>query len=202
MFSWILISFLFFHSIIDHKEVRFMFPMIYFLPFIFSLMYSKYIYDRKPKTTIKIGLVFFFLFNFLLIFLMGSKGTGRGRLVIAKYIYDYYHEKEVDLFYTNEGYLFEDPKGSLKMNFYNQKNLNLTEVSSFCNIPSNEIKSHREKLLVIQYSDLKLNTCLKMENIIFLKESLPMRKEWLLRLNSLGIEIPKLDKMLLLYKIN
>ena len=41
-----------------------------------------------------------------------------------------------------------------------------------------------------------------MDNAIFLKESLPIRKEWILAMNNFGFKTSKLDKILLLYKFN
>lgn len=37
---WVFIPFLFFHMIISHKEIRFLFPMIYILPFGIAALYS------------------------------------------------------------------------------------------------------------------------------------------------------------------
>ena len=105
MFTWILVSFLFFHSIVGHKEERFMFPIVYMLPLILSLGYSKYIYERKPKAIFRVVIVLFFVVNFFLTFLISIKGVGRGRLVIAAYIYEHYQDKEIDLIYTTKGYL-------------------------------------------------------------------------------------------------
>jgi phosphatidylinositol glycan class B len=200
MLTWILVFFIVFHSLVGHKEERFMFPMIYFLPLILSLIYSKYIHYRKPKRVIQGSVILFFLFNFSLAFLMGTKGTDRGRLVIAEYVYDNYKGKEIDLIHTKEAYLFQDPLGSLTMNFYNQKNLNIVEVDDICEIPSLLKGSEKEKLIVIQFGDLKSNTCLNIENAIFLKESLPLKKEWLIAINNKGLNVSKFDKMLLLYK--
>jgi phosphatidylinositol glycan class B len=202
MFTWILVSFIVFHSLIGHKEERFMFPMIYFLPLILSLIYSKYIHDRKPKRVIHGSMILFFLFNFFLAFLMGTKGTDRGRLVIAKHVYDNYKGKEIDLIHTKEAYLFHDPSGSLTMNFYNQKNLNILEVENICEISRLLKDSQKEKLVVIQFGDLKSNTCLNIENATFLKESLPLKKEWLIEINNKGANFSKFDKMLLLYKFD
>ena len=202
MFTWILVSFLFFHSIVGHKEERFMFPIVYMLPLILSLGYSKYIHNRKPKVIFRVVLALFFVVNFFLTFLMSVKGVGRGRLVIAAYIYEHYQNKEIDLIYTTKGYLFEDPSGPLHMNFYKQQKVNTLEVSNLCEISTILNENKNEKLVVIELGDLLLNNCLNMENAIFLKESLPIRKEWILTMNNLGFKTSKLDKMLLLYKFN
>ena len=202
MFTWILVSFLFFHSIVGHKEERFMFPMVFMLPLILSFGYSKYLHNRKPKVIFRVVLVLFFAVNFFLIFLMSIKGVGRGRLVIAEYVYEHYQDKEIDLIYTTKGYLFEDPSGPLFMNFYKQKKLHTIEVSNLCEISTILNENKNEKLVVIELGDLLLDDCLNMENAIFLKESLPIRKEWILAMNNFGFKTSKLDKILLLYKFN
>lgn len=202
MFTWILVSFLFFHSIVGHKEERFMFPMVFMLPLILSFGYSKYLYNRKPKVIFRVVLVLFFAVNFFLIFLMSIRGVGRGRLVIAEYVYEHYQDKEIDLIYTTKGYLFEDPSGPLFMNFYKQQKLHTIEVSNLCEISTILNENKNEKLVVIELGDLLLDDCLNMENAIFLKESLPIRKEWILAMNNFGFKTSKLDKILLLYKFN
>ena len=179
MFTWILVSFLFFHSIVGHKEERFMFPMVFMFPLILSFGYSKYLHNRKPKVIFRVVLVLFFAVNFFLIFLMSTKGAGRGRLVIAEYVYEHYQDKEIDLIYTTKGYLFEDPSGPLFMNFYKQQKLHTIEVSNLCEISTILNENKNEKLVVIELGDLLQNDCLIMENAIFLKESLPIRKEWI-----------------------
>ena len=202
MFTWILVSFLFFHSIVGHKEERFMFPMVFMFPLILSFGYSKYLHNRKPKVIFRVVLVLFFAVNFFLIFLMSTKGAGRGRLVIAEYVYEHYQDKEIDLIYTTKGYLFEDPSGPLFMNFYKQQKLHTIEVSNLCEISTILNENKNEKLVVIELGDLLQNDCLIMENAIFLKESLPIRKEWILAMNNFGFKTSKLDKILLLYKFN
>jgi len=202
MFTWILVSFLFFHSIVGHKEERFMFPMVFMFPLILSFGYSKYLHNRKPKVIFRVVLVLFFAVNFFLIFLMSTKGAGRGRLVIAEYVYEHYQDKEIDLIYTTKGYLFEDPSGPLFMNFYKQQKLHTIEVSNLCEISTILNENKDEKLVVIELGDLLQNDCLIMENAIFLKESLPIRKEWILAMNNFGFKTSKLDKILLLYKFN
>lgn len=202
MFTWILVSFLFFHSIVGHKEERFMFPMVFMLPLILSFGYSKYLYNRKPKVIFRVVLVLFFAVNFFLIFLMSIRGVGRGRLVIAEYVYEHYQDKEIDLIYTTKGYLFEDPSGPLFMNFYKQQKLHTIEVSNLCEISTILNENKNEKLVVIELGDLLLDDCLNMENAIFLKESFPIRKEWILAMNNFGFKTSKLDKILLLYKFN
>ena len=162
MFTWILVSFLFFHSIVGHKEERFMFPIVYMLPLILSLGYSKYIHNRKPKVILRVVLVLFFVVNFLLTFLISIKGVGRGRLVIAAYVYEHYQDKEIDLIYTTKGYLFEDPSGSLYMNFYKQQKVNTIVVSNLCEISTILNENKNEKLVVIELGDLLLNNCLNM----------------------------------------
>ena len=179
-----------------------MFPIVYMLPLILSLGYSKYNYKRKPKAIFRVVIVLFFVVNFFLTFLIIIKGVGRGRLVIAAYINEHYQDKEIDLIYTTNGYLFEDPSGPLHMNFYKQQKVNTLEVSNLCEISTILNENKNEKLVVIELGDLLLNNCLNIENALFLKESLPIRKEWVLAMNNLGFKTSKLDKMLLLYKFN
>ena len=100
---------------------------------------------------------------------------------------------------------------------FKKNNKNYTDKSEIINeyIPQDEIKNliqedlpfiknenKNEKLVVIELGDLLLNNCLNIENALFLKESLPIRKEWILAMNNLGFKTSKLDKMLLLYKFN
>lgn len=200
IFTWILLSFLFFHSIIGHKEVRFMFPLIYFLPLIFSLGYSKYFQNRKVKTIIKLVLLVVITVNFCLVFIMSIKGVGRGRLVIAKYVYDNYQDQKINLFYTTKSYLFEDPSSPLTMNFYKHQNLNTIKVSSLCEIPT-DFKD-KKSLMVIELGDIIQNNCLNVNKAHLIKKSLPIKIDWILKMNNLGINTSKLNKMLLLYKIN
>jgi phosphatidylinositol glycan class B len=198
---WTVLPFLLVHSIVGHKEERFLFPLIYYIPFILTFFYERFFYKIKSKI-LKISLLaIFILSNIFLTVLVSTKGTGRGRLVIAKYLHDNFSDKEIDLILVKDAYLFEDPEGVLNLNFYLQKNLNILYVNNICEMAEVINKSSNEILFVIEYGDLKDDSCLNLENSIFLKESLPIKKQWLSNFEENVAQINKLDKMLLLFKL-
>jgi phosphatidylinositol glycan class B len=201
LFVWITFFFILIHSLAGHKEERFLFPLIYYIPFVLAFFYERFFSKSKFHVISIIFLIIFSLINISLTVLVSTKGTGRGRLVIAKYLHDNFSSKDMDLILLKNSFLFEDPNGALIMNFYLQKNLNILYVNNICEMSALIKKSQNEVALVLTLGDLKKNACLNLENVVLLKESLPIKKEWISYLEAHGIKNSKLDKMLLLYKV-
>lgn len=97
--SWIAIPFLLVHFIIGHKELRFLFPLISFLPFFIISVLDKWKWWDYPGK-LKQGLVKYFLItNIIFLFV----GTFRSADFATKYFFKYLYDKhrEQTVFYFN-----------------------------------------------------------------------------------------------------
>ncbi len=102
MYLWIIIPYLFFHSIVPHKEYRFMFPMVYF---VVPLVWEAYGYLKKRKWSFypKIGLALLLMVNFVALAVVMIKPAGIGYIEIAKFIHKEYSDKQVSVMGTKWG---------------------------------------------------------------------------------------------------
>lgn len=97
--SWIVIPFLLVHLIIGHKELRFLFPLISFLPFFIILVLDKWKWWNHPGK-LKRGLVKYFLItNMILLFFGAFRPADFSTVYFFKYLYDKHRGQTV--FYFN-----------------------------------------------------------------------------------------------------
>ncbi|MFT4093580.1 MAG: hypothetical protein QM640_08065 [Niabella sp.] len=126
---WLLIPFLVIHSLIPHKEDRFLFPVINFLPLIIVLGWQelKTIFKAQRNNVFFRFLISFFIGTLLVIntfglLIMAFKPMGNGVKVLTQYIYRNYHNKPVILIYDQETKLYS-PFINLKERSYEDKNV-------------------------------------------------------------------------------
>lgn len=82
MFTWILLPFIIIHHIIGHKEMRFLFPIAPFLPFIIIAVFEKWKWMKK----IQFLKYPFWVINILALFIMSAK-PAYDNVGIFKYLY-------------------------------------------------------------------------------------------------------------------
>jgi len=105
IYLWCIVPFIVAHSIIPHKEERFLFPIIYLFPVIMISAYAWCIGIIKRNKVIaifKFIVVFLFVMvNSIGIVAMSQKAAGIGRMAITKYIHDNYKGHAMNLIYCN-----------------------------------------------------------------------------------------------------
>ena len=95
---WTVVPFVVIHSLIPHKELRFLFQVANLTPAVLAFGLSKAniadIFHDKFRPVIVVGSV---AINLIALVCLSTKGAGDGRLVIAKYIHDNYAGNTVNL---------------------------------------------------------------------------------------------------------
>ncbi|MBK8502984.1 MAG: hypothetical protein IPL46_12665 [Saprospiraceae bacterium] len=143
---WMILPFLLLHSSIGHKELRFLFPLIGFLPVIIMEGYALFIYKRSfdPSST-KLGLIvlrsFFVLNSFLLLFICF---TSLDRTTpLYRHVYQGF-DGPTTLYYSESN---PYQLGPLTYSYYKRPNLNVLEGPDFANLGArfrfNILTSHK-----------------------------------------------------------
>ncbi len=100
---WSVIFFLFFHSIIPHKESRFLIPIAFLAPwFLFNAL--KFLKNVKIKTA---TLIVLSVVNLVPLTVVSLKSAGPGYVYLGKHINENYSEKEIVIYsfpYSNPYY--------------------------------------------------------------------------------------------------
>ncbi len=162
---WITLPFLLVHSMIPHKEERFLFPIIYYLPIVLMMAYQKTepLKSRLFKSMFNRYLFYFILGIFILansigLAAMATRSAGIGRMEITKYIHENYGDKSIRLLFLNISNPY-DPWQFLKANFYEEKNMEERKIESLCELDSMSSDSSKTILLVISEATLKTVAC-------------------------------------------
>ena len=100
-YLWCVIPFLIVHSIIAHKEVRFMFPMAFLVPAIlmsaFELIDQRFIGKKLWKVVCYAFMLMFIGINVIGLGVNMTKSAGQQTCYLAKYIRDKHKEEKVNI---------------------------------------------------------------------------------------------------------
>lgn len=130
---WCIFPFLLVHIFIPHKEVRFLYPLINFLPLIMILFIQKII--PEITSSVKQLIVYpiyiiFFIINIGGIIMLAFKPPMTGNVAMMEYIQNNYSSKPTHLFVIegwSNPYSYLNIKG-LNMRFYNNKMIKTIEL--------------------------------------------------------------------------
>jgi phosphatidylinositol glycan class B len=167
--SWTLFPFLFIHFIIGHKETRFLFPIIGFMPvlivksieFIQENWKQNLLENKFIKTFAKV----FFIVNAFIVIIVAFKPANDDISLFGKIYSDYTEPTVVN-------YIEHDPYRNIY--FYRRANLEVKEIKSVQEI---NITSNKKQLLVTDSRNISEDIKVRKKLIFF---SLP---GWLLKLN-------------------
>ena len=199
---WTVIPFIIIHSLIHHKEERFLFPIVNFLPVILILAYQQIesiFLNRKfyyLKLVILIPLV---LLNIVGLFAMSTKSAGVGRMDITSYIHNQYKADQVNLISCQWSSPY-NPWQSLPTKYYQEKNVKEVQIKSLCTLSDTLIDNTRINLLVLRKAELNNPECVEIlakMHCLKLRQSIP---EWMELANNYYSGIDK-DDILVLYLI-
>ena len=176
---WSLLPFLIVHSIVAHKELRFLFPVANLAPLVLMLsfqhVYGKAKFNfRYLKLFIAVGLI---IANLAGLIAIASRGAGTTKVAVSRFIRDHYKNKKVNILFTDGLNPYEDwafpnntfyhhPPGALikKINSVWQENLTQLKEKGCIN------------LVVISDDDItgpKTTALLKKLNLMKVYQSIP-----------------------------
>ncbi|MBN2347878.1 MAG: hypothetical protein JXJ22_03520 [Bacteroidales bacterium] len=187
LYLWCLVFFILAHSLVSHKEERFIFPMVYLFPVILISGYvqmREIVKSRIAIRTLNFALAFMFItFNITGLVVIGQKAAGIGRTEITKYLHDNYKNQSINLIYCSWANPY-NPWHGLPIKFYEEKNMTDRRIQNLCELNDSLITPGTENFLVIRKFDLKNRGCSKQieqQQFIEVKQSIP---EWIEYLNS------------------
>jgi phosphatidylinositol glycan class B len=203
---WSILPFLIVHSIIPHKEVRFLLPLVNLLPFllVFGLQNLdrfkfKPIVSRLIKPLQLAFLVLFIVLNFIALAAMSLKPSGNGKMEISRFIAENYQEKPLRLIHCSWSSPY-NPFESVPTKFYQRSNVEEIRIASLCQLNDSLLSDSKENLLVLRQIELKSQRCRQvLENYktVELKRSIPV---WIENLNAFYGEM-NTDDVLILFLI-
>jgi phosphatidylinositol glycan class B len=201
--SWVLfiiLPFIFFHTLFDHKEIRFLFPIAFLIPsaiFFGIELIPKNIAFRLRPVIITI-LILFLGLNLSGIGINALKSAGNGKGEIINHIDKQYNNKNINLFYTAFSNPY-DPFEGLHAYYYKKNNIDYFPIKNLCEFDASLKDPNEINLLIMRQYDFERDTCLNRleeENFILKKLSIP---NWMKPITNsyLGFEN---DRILILYE--
>lgn len=176
---WIVLPFLIGHSLISHKEERFLFPMIYFIPLILIegyILLTNLIKKQIHQRIINYVLITVFLsINIVGIIAMGQKSAGVGTMEISKYIHEHYGKEKINLVFCSWANPY-DPWHGLPIKFYSEENLSDKRINTLCELNDSLFTKDAINLFVIRKIDKENIDCfpnMKQDDFHFETQSVP-----------------------------
>jgi GPI mannosyltransferase 3 len=91
-YVWIVLPYFIIHSIIPHKEERFLFPIVFFFPVMMVKAYESIVKIIKKRILVRIFnftiSTIFVIVNSVGLYAMANKSAGIGRMEITKHIHE------------------------------------------------------------------------------------------------------------------
>lgn len=157
IFLWIILPFIIIHTIIPHKELRFLFPIINFLPIILILAFQEInwsVSSSNRKQILRLSLIIVMIANFFGLIITGlNPAYINSRVKITQKIESLTSNKLAKLYFVNNSNPFNP--WNLTTNFYSNPNIKIIRLQ----LPlasSEEYKNGNQlKMLVINLEDQK-----------------------------------------------
>lgn len=146
---WTIIPFLVIQSFIPHKELRFLFPIVNFTPFILVLAYqsiSPKLKGQSVKTITHFLLLALMIINSIGLIMMTFKPAGNGKAQMARYIREHYPEGVTVCCLISNGPFSEGWGKGLTARFYIDKNIDLINIS---HVRDNKVLKNKDLIYVL-----------------------------------------------------
>ena len=131
--TWTIVPFLFIHFYIGHKELRFLFPIAIFLPFIIikgiEIVQERYLKSLLSNKAFSLFISTFFIVNYVAILAIVFLPADN-RISLYRSIYNQYSEETI-LYYLDDN-PYDRATG---INFYKRKNLSFQQLESIDSLP-------------------------------------------------------------------
>lgn len=175
--TWMCTSFIFIHSLIPHKEIRFIFPLVFYVPLILTQFYQfahETILLKKKLNEILVLILF--LVNFSGLIVIYSKSAGDGKQFLGDFIKQEFNNKTIYIAYVGN-----DGKGFVPFNwnsYYIYPNVVLKNYFSLWQEDFDFLNGN-EEIDVIMIEEKNLTGKMSVEKINnmgfkFLKNSIPI----------------------------
>lgn len=156
IFTWIIVPFLIVHSCIPHKELRFLFPLINFVPVMIILAIQEIPPIKRinpPGELIKGLIIIVLMINLACVIIAGIKPAGEGRIRIAQKIDEINTKEQLNVFFVDNCNPFSP--WYLITNFYTPENSEFKKMyfSGQVNIPAAD--SNARNVFVIRMKDFQ-----------------------------------------------
>lgn len=126
--TWSLLPFLAIHFVLGHKEMRYLFPIVYFLPIVlinaFEFIQEKYKINLSSLRSVKVFMTIFFIVYFIFLVIITFKPADN-QISLYKAIYKNY-KNPTTLYYISENPYYR----VLDINFYKRKSLTIKRINS------------------------------------------------------------------------
>ncbi len=159
-YLWCIIPFFVVHSIIAHKEVRFLFPMAFLVPAIFMSVVEcidKKWHEKKSwKISFYVLLSAFALVNIVGLGVNMSKSAGYQKFYLAKYINDNLRDKPVNIIHGPDSNPY-GPFGAIS-GFYRNENATMQKFTNLYGI-GYLLRSGAENFFTCRKCDLEKMVC-------------------------------------------
>ncbi|MFA6400232.1 MAG: hypothetical protein WCX31_01195 [Salinivirgaceae bacterium] len=179
IYLWSIIPFILVHTLVPHKEERFIFPIVFLFPIILVSGYNQFVLIIRSRYMIR-ALNYFMALIFLAVNLIGivamsQKAAGNGRMEISKYIHDNYGTKLIKLIYCSWANPY-NPWNSIPIKFYAEKKMDSKLINNLCEINDSLIDTGAQNFLIVRKIDLRNQECSQLiyqHNFVFVKQSIP-----------------------------
>jgi len=184
LITFLIVPFILIHTIIPHKELRFLFPIAYFAPiiiFVFVIDVYKFIKDKNTiyKYILYAYIMVLLVINTVGLVVIGLKSTEIGRQEITKYIYDNY-KGNVNII-AKDWYNPYNPFG-LPMTYYITDNLSFKRIEADTPINKSLYKSDCKNLLLVDRGYYNKNKALlEKKGFVLKKKGVP---NWVMFFNK------------------
>lgn len=151
--TWVTVPFILVHSIIGHKDIRFLFPLVNILPFVLVVSFQVFEEDprfRRVKKVFEVSkryIVWTFVpFNSILLLIVCLRPADPAT-PLYQYIYNHYDAKNTVLAYDKENPFH---RGGADIHFYKKKDLSLIRTESPEELQELISNSNKKVLLATQ----------------------------------------------------
>ena len=180
IYLWCFIPFLIAHSIIPHKEERFLFPMVYYAPVLLAMAYGllyKFIQKRTVTKAVNyLLLLLFVVVNVIGLAVMSLTGPEKGRLALTKYIYDNYRNRPVNMIFVSWANPYS-PYHYTPIRFYYTNNIKQHNIKSLEELNDSLLIAGYENMLLVRNYDIQhpdAVTLIEEKGFVFEKRSVPI----------------------------
>lgn len=184
---WCILPFIIIHSLIPHKEERFLFPIIYLFPL--ALMEGYIIFETicRKKSFLKLInvllITIFIIVNAIGIIAMGQKSAGIGRMEITKHIHDNYGDENINLIYCSWANPY-DPWHGLPIKFYLEESIITQKINNLCELNDSLFQDDAVNLIVVRKIDKQNIECSKILNSDIINFEIQSIPRWVELINQ------------------
>ncbi len=157
MLTWVTLSYFLIHCLLPHKELRFLFPMLFFCPIVvayFIEQIESFLKSKAALHALKIVLLLLGLVNLAIELIVASLPANQG-IAIANYLHKNTTVNAVLMHtpYSNPYSPFE----SIPIKFYSNGNVSTIKIENASYLPDSILNLHSKQFLCLRNVDFEMN---------------------------------------------